>query len=125
MTTIGRRRWAIPGGRIPAESTGHEPEYTSRDEITVLNTSADEARVQLMVFFEHRDPVGPYVLAVPAQRLKVVRFNDLINPEAIPLGTSFAAVLESSVPVIVQFMRLDSRRAENTLLGTMAYPGDG
>jgi hypothetical protein len=124
MTAFGRRRWAIPGGRIPPESTGHEPEHTSRDEISVLNTSADEAHVQLTVFFEDRDPVGPYALSVPAQRLKVVRFNDLINPEAIPLGTCFAAVIESSVPVIVQFLRLDSRRAENALLGMLAYAGD-
>jgi hypothetical protein len=36
----------------------------------------------------------------------------------------FSTVIESDVPVVVQYTRLDSRQAENALLSTMVYPAD-
>ena len=50
-----------------------------------------------------------------------LRFNDLKDPEPIPLDTDYSSVFESDVPIIVQHTRLDSRRAEISLLSTMAY----
>ena len=37
MEPFGKTRWIIPGGHIPLESIGHEPEFTSRDQIAILN----------------------------------------------------------------------------------------
>lgn len=121
-TAIGRKKWAIPGGHIPFPSTGHEPQFTSHDKVCLLNASYEEAHVEITVFYESRDPVGPYRLAVPARRVRHVRFNDLIDPEALPLDTAYATVIEADVPVVAQFTRLDSRQAENALLGAMAFP---
>ncbi|WP_409187204.1 sensory rhodopsin transducer [Antarcticibacterium sp. 1MA-6-2] len=39
----------------------------------------------------------------------------------MPLGTDYACVIESNIPVVVQHTRLDSRQAENALLSTIAY----
>jgi hypothetical protein len=50
-----------------------------------------------------------------------VRFNDLEDPEPIPVDTDYASVIESDVPIVVQHTRLDSRQAENALLSTLAY----
>jgi hypothetical protein len=61
---------------------------------------------------------------VPARLTQHVRFNDLTDPEPIPLDTDFASVIESDVPVVVQHTRLDSRQAENALLSTIAYTGE-
>ncbi|MGA7126873.1 MAG: sensory rhodopsin transducer, partial [Chthoniobacterales bacterium] len=66
--------------------------------------------------------VGPYRLTVPARRTRHFRFNDLRDPEAIPVGTSYASLLESDQPVVVQHTRLDSRQSENALMTTIAYP---
>ena len=63
-------------------------------------------------------------MTVPAQRTKHVRFNDLKEPELIPLDTDFASVIKSDVPIVVQHTRLDSRQSENALLSTIAYAGD-
>jgi hypothetical protein len=68
--------------------------------------------------------VGPYNVTVPARRTSHVRFNDLNEPEPIPLDTDFASVIESDVPIVVQHTRLDSRQAENALLSTIAYASD-
>ena len=108
MAKIGRKTWVIPGGQIPLHSQGAEPENTSRDELFLLNTGKVEARLEMTIYYADRDPVGPYALTVPPRRMRNVRFNDLIDPEALPLDTPYAAVIGASVPIVVQFGRLDS-----------------
>jgi hypothetical protein len=61
-------------------------------------------------------------LTVPGKRVRSIRFNDLIDPQAMPLDTDYACVLESSVPVIVQFTRMDTSQAENAIASLMAFP---
>ena len=118
---IGRRRWAISEGYIPGWSNGPEPQFTSHETACLLNASDEEAHVEITVFFSDREPAGPYRLTVPARRTLHVRFNELEDPEPIPVGTEYASVIESDVPIVVQHTRLDSRQAENALLSTIAY----
>jgi hypothetical protein len=88
----------------------------------MLNAGDAEAHVDITVFFTDRDPAGPYRVMVPARRTLHLRFNDLDDPEPIPVGTDYASVIESDVPIVVQYTRLDSRKAEIALLSTMAFP---
>jgi hypothetical protein len=122
MKTIGKTAWAIAGGHIPLLSTGKEPENTSRDELCFLNAGYEEAHVEVTLFYSDRDPVGPYQLAVPARRVRRVRINDLINPEAPPLDTDYGAIVESDLPIVVQLDRKDTSRSENSILTTMGFP---
>lgn len=124
MRAIGHRLWAIPGGWIPLGSTGHEPEYTSYDQVCVLNTGDQDAHLAITIFYADREPVGPYHLTVPARRTRRVRFNDLIDPEAIPLETAYASVIEADVPVVVQFNRQDTRQAANAIASAIAFAAD-
>jgi hypothetical protein len=121
-TEIGATRWAIPEGYIPSKSTGPEPQMTSHETACILNAGERDASVTITIFFTDRDPIGPYRLSVPARRTSHVRFNDLTDPEPVPLDTDFASIIESDVPIVVQHTRLDSRQAENALLSTMAFP---
>ncbi|HOA24112.1 MAG TPA: sensory rhodopsin transducer [Aggregatilineales bacterium] len=121
MEPIGRRRWAIAEGYIPLESHGPPPEMTSHEAACILNAGDEDAHVEITIFYEDREPVGPYRVTVPARRIVHLRFNDLDTPEPIPTGTPYASVLESDVPIVVQHTRLDSRQAENALLTTIAY----
>jgi hypothetical protein len=98
-----------------------EPQFTSHETACLLNTSDEEAQVEITIFFSDREPAGPYKVTVPARRTKHVRFNDLKDPEPIPVDTDYASVVESNVPIVVQHTRLDSRQAENALLSTIAY----
>ncbi|MFN7130894.1 MAG: sensory rhodopsin transducer [Myxococcales bacterium] len=119
---IGRTRWVIPEGYIPAWSHGKEPEFTSHETACILNTSDHDAHVRITLYFQDREPVGPYEITVPARRTLHLRFNALKEPEPVPLGTDYSSVFESDVPVVVQHTRLDSRQAENALISTMAFP---
>lgn len=94
---------------------------TSHETVCVLNAGETDTSVKITVFFEDREPAGPYTREVDAERTVHLRFNELEDPEEIPKGTPFASVIEADDPVVVQHTRLDSRQAENALLSTIAY----
>jgi hypothetical protein len=122
---LGCRVWAIPGGRIPPVSHGTEPEFTSFDQLCILNTGDEAARIDITIYYQDREPVGPYPLVVDARRVRHVRLNDLIDPEAIYLGRPFGCVLRASVPVVVQFARQDTRiPAAIGIAATLGFPAD-
>ena len=120
MDTIGRRKWAIPEGYIPSESRFSDRALISHDTACILNVGDRNAKVTITIYFADREPVGPYKVSVGARRTLHLRFNDLDDPQPIPRDIDYASVLESDVPVIVQYTRLDSR-AGLALLSTVAY----
>ena len=124
MKELGRTRWAIAEGYIPGQSHGPAPEMTSHEACCILNTCHQVARVAITIFFEDREPAGPFRFQIPAQRTKHLRFNNFKDPEEIPRDTPYSSVIESDVPIVVQYTRLDSRQPANALLSTMAFPGN-
>jgi hypothetical protein len=118
---IGQTRWAIAEGYIPSWGNGPEPQFTSHETACMLNTSDQDAHVEITIYFSDKEPVGPYRVTVPARRTLHMRFNNLTDPEPIPRDTGYASVFESDVPIVVQHTRLDSRQSENALLTTIAY----
>ena len=121
MEAIGKRRWAIAEGYIPPGSTGGSRQLTSHETACLLNAGDRDAQLSIMVFFADREPVGPYRIEVGARRTLHLRFNELRDPQPIPVDTDFASVIESDVPIVVQHTRLDSRQAELALLSTIAF----
>lgn len=122
MAATGSRRWVIAEGYIPRDDTsGGDPRFVSHETACILNTGDQDAEVTITIYFADREPAGPYRLMVPARRTLHARFNDLDDPEPVPRDTDYASVIESTVPVVVQHTRLDSRRSELALLSTLAY----
>ena len=119
--SIGRKRWAIAEGYIPASSHGPAPHMVSHETACILNASGEAAHVEFWIYYADKDPVGPYKFTVSAHRTKHIRFNDLKDPAPVPVATDFACVIESNVPIVVQHTRLDSRQCENALMTTIAY----
>ena len=123
MDALGSTRWVIPEGYIPPESMVNAGRaLLSHEAACLINTGDADAHVELTLFFVDREPAGPYQVMLGARRTLHLRFNDLTDPEPVPLGTDYASVIESDVPIVVQHTRLDSRAAEIALLSTMAYP---
>jgi hypothetical protein len=121
---IGRTRWVIAEGYLPAWSHGPEPQLQSHETCCVLNTGGKAVNVAITLYFEDRDPVGPYAFVVDARRTRHLRFNDLHDPEPVPVDTPYASVITADAPIVVQHSRLDSRQAENALMTTIAFPVD-
>ena len=109
MKELGGHEFALAGGVVPEPSHGAEPEFTGYDLLCVLNAADQVAEVEMTVYHTDREPVGPYRIRVEARRVRQVRVNDLIDPEAIPLGTPYGCVVRSDVPVVVQMLRQDTR----------------
>src|SRR6185312_3960246 len=86
---IGAREWVIAEGYIPPESHGPQPQMLSHETVCILNTSDEDANVEITIYYKDREPVGPYKVTVGARRTKHVRFNDLKDPEPIPRDTDY------------------------------------
>jgi hypothetical protein len=124
MSAVGRMAWLLSGGRMPLASNGPEPTFTSNDKLCLLNTGDELANVEIAIHYADREPVGPYRLTIAARRMRQVRINDLIFPEAIPLENAYAIVLRADAPIVVQFSRQDTGSAARAIAGTMAFPAD-
>ena len=56
---LGRRRWVITEGYIPAQSHGPEPQMTSHETACLLNAGEHDAKVTITIFFAVASPPGP------------------------------------------------------------------
>ena len=118
---LGRRRWAISAGHVPSRGTGREPLLTSRDQVALLNTGDDLANARLRVFYAEHGEAGPFRIGIAPRRLRNIRINDLNFPEAVRLDEPYGLLIESDVPIVVQFTRQDTRQRENAGALTNAW----
>ena len=65
-----------------------------------------------------------FVLEIPAERTIHFHTNELKNQDgqAIPRGVGYAAVIECSEPVVVQYTRVDVTQPALAIATTMAVP---
>ena len=118
---LGSKVWAIPEGYIPSHSVSPAPDLVSHETACILNPSDASAAIEITLYFEGRDPVGPYRLTVGPRRTKHLRFNDLTDPQPVPRDTSYSSIIRSDAPILVQHTRLDSRHPNIALLSTIAH----
>jgi hypothetical protein len=121
VVAIGRKQWVIAEGYIPSESSYSDRALISHETACILNAGERDAHISITIFFADREPVGPYRITVAARRTQHLRLNDLHEPQPIPRDTDYASVYLSDEPIVVQHTRLDSRRAEVSILSTIAY----
>jgi hypothetical protein len=119
--SVGKRIWAIAEGYIPGDSLSQAHDLVSHEVACILNAGDETAQVRLTLYFEDREPAGPYAVEVGARRTLHLRFNDLVDPEPVPRDTSYASIIQSDVPIVVQHTRLDSRNPNIALMSTIAF----
>ena len=122
MEAEGKTTWFIPDMYWPEiTSEGH---YVSHESICVLNTSDQESKLDFTLYFEDRTPLAGFSSACAAQRTHHVRMDKLTDESGrhVPRGVPYAAVINASVPVIVQYTRVDTTQSENAIMTTMAFP---
>ncbi|RAP77633.1 sensory rhodopsin transducer [Paenibacillus montanisoli] len=116
----GEKHWIIPDGYIPPTSKGS---LESHESICVLNCASEEALLRMTIFFEDRNPLENILVVVPGRRTKHIRTTTLSSGGAfIPVGVPYAIEVQSDIPIIVQYSRLDATQAENALMSVMAHP---
>jgi len=122
--SIGKKIWAIAEGYISSWSNGPKPQMESHETACILNANDEDAHVEITIYFSDKEAIGPYKVTVPARRTKHLRFNNLKDPEPIPVDTDYSSIFVSDIPIVVQHTRLDSRQDANALLSTIAFAAE-
>lgn len=123
MKPYGKKVWLIPDTFLNSVSKN---ESISHEAICVINTCDADAHITLTLFFEDRDCRSDFHTQCPARRTHHIRLDKILSDtgEKIPRDTPYAVLLESDMPVVVQYSRLDSSQSELALMTTIAYPVD-
>lgn len=117
------KQWTFAAGMIPEHSTGREPDNTSRNVLCLLNTGSEEACAEVTFYYSDQEPVGPYLITLPAERVRHIRVNDLIDPEAIPLGSSYGMTIACDQPVTAQLIYVDTSYGRYAVTALPGIPG--
>ncbi len=117
----GKKLWLLGDGYWDSHSNGL---FNSHESVCVLNTSDRDATVNMTLYFEDCEPMKDFIAVCGARRTHHVRMDKLKNAQGLPVPQDkpYAIVLESDVPVIVQYSRLMSSQPELGLMTTLGYP---
>lgn len=105
---IGKNTWVFADGDLPPQ--GNE-EPLGHEALMVVNPCEKDAQLSLTIIFEDKDPFEGVKLTVPAKRVNCFRMDYPIGEQdfKIPSG-QYALIVQSDVPVIANFGRLDRRK---------------
>lgn len=106
-----------PSESLPGPVHGHEA-------ICVLNPSDEDAQVDIVLYFEDREPVQLERSCCPARRTNHIRMDLIKTADGtpVPQDTPYAALVTTSVGTVVQYSRADARQNALSTMTTMAYP---
>ena len=119
MSELGKKQWIIPDMFWPVKDNC---EYQSHEGICVVNANNEDCEVEIDFLYADRDPICGYKTVCKGMRTNHIRTDEVMaNGEHLPRGTAYAAVIRCSVPVVVQYTRVDTTQSELSLMTTMAY----
>lgn len=106
--SLGKKTWIFADGDLPPQ--GNE-EPLGHEALMVLNTNDIDANISLDLYFEDKDPQLGIKIKVLAKRVRCFRLDFPIGEQKIqiPFG-QYSLVVNSDVPVVVNFGRLDRRK---------------
>jgi hypothetical protein len=117
---LGKTTWLIPDGFWHSHSNGLFP---SHEAICTLNTSTTDAELSITLFFEDRDEMSGFKAYCPAKRTHHIRMDKLVSSDGktVPLDVPYAILVQTNVPVVIQYSRMDTSQSEMALMTTMAF----
>lgn len=123
MKAYGKKTWLIPDTFLNSVSKNDQ---ISHEAICVINTSDVDSQIKLTLFFEDRDIDNSFSSFCSSHRTHHIRLDKIRNAEglSIPHDVPYAILIESNTPIVVQYSRLDTSRAEMALMTTIAYAVD-
>ena len=118
---IGKCSWYIPDAFYPSVDQGES--YVSHEAVCVLNTGDKDAHIQITLYFEDSEPLEGFEAVCGARRTNHIRMDRIVSKggKKVPRGVPYAMLVESDVPVVVQYSRLDTTQAEMSFMSLIAY----
>jgi hypothetical protein len=124
MEPAGKKTWYIPDMYWPEVSAPGD--YVSHETICVLNTSGDACNIDIVFYYEDREPAKGYHAVCGPERTLHIRIDRLLDESGnrVPRGVPYAAVVRCSTPAVVQYTRVDTTQPALALASAIAYPGE-
>jgi hypothetical protein len=118
----GKRVWFFPDGDRPP--AGDSP-MKGHESFVILNPNEQEAHIQLTLYFEEEGPVRNITMTVKGERVKCFQTHNRehFGQHTLPVSKQYAVKIESDVPIIAQYGRLDARQENLAYYTSMGYPG--
>jgi hypothetical protein len=115
MGSGGAKTWYFPDGYLPEKVKNGSME--AHEALMLFNSGLLAAEVKLDFYFEDKPPVKDVAVTVGPERVRSLRLDqaEKFGGPALPPLTQYALRVRSSVPIVVQFGRLD------TTQNAMAY----
>ena len=111
----GKKNWFFADGYLPEKVANGAME--AHEALMFFNTTANEVKVKVHVYFSDRAPLKDIPFTVGAERVMAIRLDhpEELGGAVIPPVTQYALWVQAEAPIVCQFGRLD------TTQNAMAY----
>jgi len=111
-----KTEWYFPDGYLPDSS-----DKVSHESLCVLNIGATDAKLELVLYYEDREPIRGFFALCPSKRSLHIRMDKLKGKDGIKVAecTPYSIYFVSDVPVMCQYTRVDATKPSYTLMTTM------
>lgn len=119
----GHRTWVFPDMEMPPIT---DINLKAHESIIILNLNDAAAVIKISLYFTDKPPVLDIPVTVEANRVRCLRTDNALDfgGVAIERETQYALKLESDLPVIAQYGRLDTRQSNMAFYTVMGYAQD-
>lgn len=117
----GKTNWYFPDGEIPPK--GSDPEVYGHESVILLNPNENDAHVRFTIYWTDRKPDKSGEITVGAQRVLCLRAEEEAGFAGIPTpaGEQYAIAIESDLPIVAQYGRLDVRQSNMAFYSPPGY----
>jgi hypothetical protein len=121
----GSKTWFVADGWLPSKNPQESAGLEGHEAIIILNCNKEQARVNMDVFYEDKDPVENIELLIPAQRVRCFRMDQPEEIGGLKIGRleQYALRFRSDLEVIVQYGRMDVTQPNLAYIGCMGHAG--
>lgn len=120
MNQAGRRVWVFPDAERPPQGDG---ELRGHESIILLNVHPEAAVVTLTLYFSDGKKPISFEASVKAESVRCLRTDCATDMQGnvVPISEQYSIVLESSIPLVAQYGRLDNRQSNLAYYTTIGY----
>ena len=92
--------------------------YVSHEALCVINPHEQDCEINITLYYEDRDPIKDIKTVCGANRTKHIRMDQVVDSRGnhIVQEIGYAAIVKTSLPVVVQYTRVDTSQNNLALM---------
>ncbi len=116
----GKKVWVFADGEMPPSG---DYQLKGHESIVILNMTKEEAQISMTLYYTDKEPNKDIKFTVLPERVRCIRTDNEedLGGVRIPREMQYAISINSSVPIVVQYGRLDTRNQPMAFYATTGY----